>query len=95
MSWHLKTCGTKSEVADAIDEAVAASNGMPVAVGDYLKGAADAVDLTDGAADGAERCLVMVESTGHRPMYAQGEEKCLVTKLRRGPISRPAAGSDR
>jgi len=95
MSWHLKTCGTKSEVFAAIDEAVAASNGMPRAVGDYLNNAIDAIDLTDGAADGTERCLVMVESSGHRPMYASGEEKCLVTKLRRGPLSRPATASDR
>jgi len=94
MSWHLKTCGTKSEVFAAIDEAVAASNGMPKAVGDYLNDAIDALDLTDGASDGTERCLVMVESSGHRPMYASGEEKCLVTKLRRGPLSRPTA-SDR
>jgi len=89
MSWHVKTCGTKEEVTAAIDEAVAASNGMPRAVGDYLKDAVAAVDLTDGAADGVERCLVLVESTGHRPMYASGEEKCLVTKLRRGPVNTP------
>jgi len=64
MSWHLKTCGTKSEVTAAIDESVAASNSMPRTVGDYLKDAVAAIDLTDGAADGTERCLVLVESTG-------------------------------
>lgn len=86
MSWHLKTCGTKEEVTAAIDEAIAANQGMPRSVGDYLKDAVKAIDLTDGAADGVERCLVLVESTGHRPMYASGEEKCLVTKLRRGAV---------
>jgi len=89
MSWHVKFCGTKDEATAAIDEAVAQSNGMPKAVGDYLKGAVEAIDLTDGAADGAERCMVFVESAGHRPMYAGGEEKCLVAKVRRGAVTPP------
>jgi len=83
MSWHLKTCGTKDEVKSAIDEAAAQQSGMPKEVADYLKGAVDAVDTTEG---GVERYVVYVDSSGHRPMAGSGsEERCSVTKLRRGP----------
>lgn len=90
MSWHMKTCGTKAEVTAAIDEALAAQSGMPKAVGDYLKDAVANVDLTEGSPDGTDRYCVLVESTGHRPMSGSGsEERCLVTKVRRGPWNVP------
>lgn len=93
MSWHLKTCGTKEEVTAAIDEAIARNSGMPASVGSYLKDAVNALDLTNGAggkSDGVDRCMVVVESSGHRPMYVGGEEKCLVTMVWRGPVNQPA-----
>lgn len=90
MSWHTKTCGTKSEVTAAIDEAMAASGGMPRAVGEYLKDAVAQADLVDG---GVERYYVLVESSGHRPMTGSGSaEKCLVTTVRRGPWNLPRSG---
>lgn len=86
MSWHLKTCGTKDEVNAAIDQAVAMNHGMPKAVGNYLKDAVAGVDLVEGALDGAEHYALLVESSGHRPMSGSGsEERCVVTKVRRGP----------
>jgi hypothetical protein len=86
MSWHMHTCGTKAEVTAAIDEAMAAQSGMPRAVGDYLKDAVANVDLIEGSPDGADRYYVVVESTGHRPMMgSSSQEKCRITKVRRGP----------
>ncbi len=90
MSWHIKTCGTKAEVIAAIDEAAANQSGMPKAVADYLKDAVNNVDLTEGSKDGTEHYLVLVDSFGHRPMSGSGsEEKCVVTKVRRGPWNLP------
>lgn len=73
----------------AIDEAVSANNGMPKSVGDYLKEAVEALGSEGEAADDHPGYLVLVESSGHRPAYTGGEEKCAVTKLWRGPMRRP------
>lgn len=90
MSWSLNTAGTKSEVTAAIDEVIAAQSGMPRSVGDYLKNAVEAIDLTEGSPGGDERYLVHVESMGHRPMSGSGSrETCTVTKIRRGPWNLP------
>jgi hypothetical protein len=88
MSWHLENCGTRGEVKAAIDEMVAAPHGMPKPVGDYLKDAVDAVDLTNETGIEDDRYFVHVKSTGHRPSNG-GQEECLVRRIRRGPWKIP------
>lgn len=84
MSWNVNNTGSKEAVVAAIDEALSNQQGMPTAVGVYLKEAVEAVDLKPGY-------LVRVESVGHRPITGSGSvETCRVELVKSGPWNPPA-----
>lgn len=79
MSWNVSNTGTKEEVTAALDEALANQQGMPAAVGAYIKDVVAAIELKPGY-------LVRVESIGHRPMSGAGSsETCKVELVKSGP----------
>lgn len=82
MSWNVENTGTVEQVTAAIDEAMAASGGMPASVGAYLKDAIANV----APADHVKGHAVYVKSFGHRPMTGCGaSEICEVKLLKSGP----------
>ncbi len=79
MSWHIEVCGTKEAVIACIDEQLENTQGMPQAVGDYLKNAVMAIK-------DADYLSVHLESIGHRPIDCSGaSEKCIVRAIRNKP----------